>query len=146
MDTYGGTAVKVFVGGKHFIWAVSAEVRTTIHNLKSDILGLFRTYEVIPNGMSVSCSLSGFHVVDKSLTSLGIWPTGDNMTMITWPESYLEIYQTITGKVVRKVEGLRCESDFFSSPRPSHVTNRLTFIGTNVVDESPGSIAAQGGF
>lgn len=139
-DTYqaiSGARAKLFFNGNVPAgWATGVSASENIQLQRIDVLGDIDTQEIEPISRSVTMQCDFVRIIGKSLQTLGIWPDGNTVDVINFPEMTAEIYDPITDQRIYKIEGIKCETRSFRVDRQGLMTVNASFQARRLVDET----------
>lgn len=139
---FTGVALRLYIKGKYIGWATGVSINARHMNQIVEVLGKYDIKEIVPTGRRVSLSARVVRVVGDGLRELGVWPSGTNIEMITWPPMVIEVYNEVEDVVLFKMGGCRAENATWQADKHTVSALNATWLGTRLEDESTVSQSA----
>lgn len=101
-----------------------------------NVLGNLDSEEIIPTSRSVDVRCDLVRISGRSLRQLGIWPKGQTVDVLNFPELTIVVYDGVENKIVAQIEGARCETRSFQVQAGAVVSENASFQAKRLKDEA----------
>jgi len=101
-----------------------------------NVLGNIDSEEIIPTSRSVDVRCDLVRISGRSLRQLGIWPKGQTVDVLSFPEITIVVYDGVENKIVAQIEGARCETRSFQVQAGAVVSENASFQAKRLKDEA----------
>lgn len=123
-----GARTKIAIDGKAVGWASGIEISESIQMVRVDVLDDPYTKEIEPVGVTVEGRIAQVMLYGNSMAALPQgrkYPQGSKLQVLLHPEATLTIVDSIEGKVLFEVYGMKFTGR-------SHNVDRMSVFMTNV--------------
>ncbi len=117
-------------------WCTGVRISENMQLQRVDVLGNIDSEEIEPVGRQVTMTADFVRILGESLQEQGIWPRGETLDVLNFPEMSAVIYDEVGGDAIFTLEGVVCESRNFQIDRQGLATTNATFQVRRLYDES----------
>lgn len=117
-----------------FATGISVNENHTLQRV--NVLGNIDSEEIIPTSRSVDVRCDLVRISGRSLRQLGIWPKGQTVDVLSFPELTIVVYDGVENKIVAQIEGAKCESRSFQVQAGAIVSENASFQAKRLKDEA----------
>lgn len=117
-----------------FATGISVNENHTLQRV--NVLGNLDSEEIIATSRTVDVRCDLVRISGKSLRTLGIWPKGQTIDVLNFPELTIVVYDGVENKIVAQIEGARCETRSFQVQAGAIVSENASFQAKRLKDEA----------
>ena len=117
-----------------FATGISVNENHTLQRV--NVLGNLDSEEIIATSRTVDVRCDLVRISGRSLRTLGIWPKGQTVDVLNFPELTIVVYDGVENKIVAQIEGARCETRSFQVQAGAIVSENASFQAKRLKDEA----------
>jgi len=131
--SFSGAKCQIRLNGTEVGWATGIEVDENLGLVRVDVMDDPYTQEIELVGVAVSGQLSQVYIYGRTLAEQAKYPQGNKLAVLLFPAMTLTIVDSVEGKVLFEVQGLKFSSRHFSVDRNSVTMNNVSFQAIRLV-------------
>lgn len=130
-----GAAARILIGGVTVGYATNVSATETIEQFPVQVLGEIDVQEFVPVARTVSAQADFIKLRLNSLTQQGIFPRGETLEVLNFPEMVWAIYDYAADVIIATLEGVVPESRTWRVSQGSIILTNASFRARRMLDE-----------
>jgi hypothetical protein len=129
-----GGAVQIWIGAVAVGYGTRLNGQETIQNTRVEALGEIYSKEIVPTGVTVQFTVDLVRIKEEPLRALGLWPSGDTLSWLSFPELTITVLDTASQRTIYKITGARASSRNIQVDARGLLSENVTFEAIRLED------------